>query len=110
MTEAHAIAHIWFETIHPFDDGNGRVGRAIADLELARLEGTGQRFYSMSGSNSTFCRLVRPAGRMRRSPLGRKRGPCAGDRLLRVRLTERALCLNECAPEKALYCASERLS
>ena len=43
-----AIAHIWFVTIHPFDDGNRRIGRAIADLALARSEGTGQRFYSVS--------------------------------------------------------------
>lgn len=43
-----AIAHIWFVTIHPFDDGNGRIGRAIADMALARAEGTGRRFYSMS--------------------------------------------------------------
>jgi Fic family protein len=43
------IAHLWFVTIHPFDDGNGRIARAIADLALARAEGTSQRFYSMSG-------------------------------------------------------------
>lgn len=43
-----AIAHLWFVTIHPFDDGNGRVARAITDLVLARSEGTSQRFYSMS--------------------------------------------------------------
>lgn len=43
-----AVAHIWFVTIHPFDDGNGRIARAIADMALARSEGTGQRFYSMS--------------------------------------------------------------
>lgn len=41
------IAHLWFVTIHPFDDGNGRIARAIADLALARAEGTAQRFYSM---------------------------------------------------------------
>lgn len=41
-------AHLWFVTIHPFDDGNGRIARAIADLALARAEGTAQRFYSMS--------------------------------------------------------------
>ena len=42
------IAHLWFVTIHPFDDGNGRIARAIADMSLARSEKTGQRFYSMS--------------------------------------------------------------
>lgn len=42
------IAHLWFVTIHPFDDGNGRVARAIADLALARSEHSPQRFYSMS--------------------------------------------------------------
>ena len=43
-----AIAHVWFITIHPFDDGNGRIARAIADMQLARADGTAQRFYSMS--------------------------------------------------------------
>jgi len=43
-----AIAHLWFVTIHPFDDGNGRIARAIADMQLTRADGTPQRFYSMS--------------------------------------------------------------
>jgi Fic family protein len=42
------LAHLWFVTIHPFDDGNGRIARAIADMALARSEGSTQRFYSMS--------------------------------------------------------------
>jgi Fic family protein len=42
------LAHLWFVTVHPFDDGNGRIARAVADLMLARSEGSGQRFYSMS--------------------------------------------------------------
>jgi Fic family protein len=43
-----AIAHVWFVTIHPFDDGNGRIARAIADMQLSRADGSPQRFYSMS--------------------------------------------------------------
>lgn len=43
------LAHLWFVTIHPFQDGNGRIARAIADMALARSENIGQRFYSMSG-------------------------------------------------------------
>lgn len=42
------LAHLWFVTVHPFDDGNGRVARAIADQALAQSENSGQRFYSMS--------------------------------------------------------------
>jgi Fic family protein len=43
-----AVAHFWFVTIHPFEDGNGRIARAIADMALARADGTKDRFYSMS--------------------------------------------------------------
>jgi Fic family protein len=43
-----AEAHLWFVTVHPFDDGNGRIARAITDLMLARSEHSAQRFYSMS--------------------------------------------------------------
>lgn len=43
-----AIAHLWFVTLHPFEDGNGRIGRAIIDMMLARSEESGSRFYSMS--------------------------------------------------------------
>jgi Fic family protein len=46
---AAGLAHLWFVTIHPFDDGNGRIARAIADMALARSDQSGQRFYSMSG-------------------------------------------------------------
>jgi Fic family protein len=42
------IAHLWFITIHPFEDGNGRIGRALADMMVARSEKSPQRFYSMS--------------------------------------------------------------
>jgi Fic family protein len=48
-----ALAHLWFVTIHPFEDGNGRIARAIADLALARSEGSSQRFYSMSAQIRT---------------------------------------------------------
>lgn len=43
-----AIGHLWFVTLHPFDDGNGRIARAIGDLLLARADGSPQRFYSLS--------------------------------------------------------------
>ena len=42
------VAHLWFVTVHPFDDGNGRIARAVADMALARADRTKQRFYSMS--------------------------------------------------------------
>ena len=42
------LAHLWFVTLHPFDDGNGRIARAVGDLFLARAEGSPQRFYSLS--------------------------------------------------------------
>lgn len=43
-----AVAHLWFITIHPFDDGNGRIARAITDMQLAKADKSKQRFYSMS--------------------------------------------------------------
>jgi Fic family protein len=45
---AAGMAHFWFVTLHPFDDGNGRIARAIADMALARAEGSPRRYYSMS--------------------------------------------------------------
>ena len=57
-----ALAHLWFVTIHPFDDGNGRIARAIADMTLARSEGSALRFYSMSAQirleRSTYYALL----------------------------------------------------
>jgi len=47
------VAHLWFVTIHPFEDGNGRIARAIADMALARSERSAQRFYSMSAQIRT---------------------------------------------------------
>lgn len=46
--EKSSVAHLWFVTVHPFDDGNGRIARALADMVLARSEGTAERYYSMS--------------------------------------------------------------
>ncbi|HVI48927.1 MAG TPA: Fic family protein [Chitinophaga sp.] len=48
-----AIAHLWFITIHPFDDGNGRIARAITDMQLARADQSTRRFYSMSAQIRT---------------------------------------------------------
>ena len=42
------LGHLWFVTLHPFDDGNGRIARAIGDLLLARADGSTHRFYSLS--------------------------------------------------------------
>ena len=47
-----AIAHLWFVTVHPFEDGNGRIARAITDMQLAKSDGISQRFYSMSAQIS----------------------------------------------------------
>ena len=43
-----SVAHLWFVTLHPFDDGNGRIARAITDMQLSKADGVNQRFYSMS--------------------------------------------------------------
>ncbi len=42
------LAHLWFVTLHPFEDGNGRIGRAVCDMALARADGSSHRFYSLS--------------------------------------------------------------
>ena len=47
---AGRIAHFWFVTIHPLDDGNGRIGRAITDMAIAQAESAEQRFYSLSSA------------------------------------------------------------
>jgi len=47
------VAHLWFVTMHPFDDGNGRIARAVADMALAGADGTKERFYSMSSRIET---------------------------------------------------------
>ncbi len=56
------LAHLWFVTIHPFDDGNGRIARAIADMALARSDDSSQRFYSMSAQirkeRKTYYRIL----------------------------------------------------
>jgi Fic family protein len=56
------LAHLWFVTLHPFEDGNGRIGRALADIMLARSDGTAQRFYSMSAQirleRATYYRVL----------------------------------------------------
>jgi len=50
-----ALGHLWFVTIHPFEDGNGRMARAIADMALARSENSAQRLYSMSAQIRKEC-------------------------------------------------------
>jgi len=56
------IAHLWFVSIHPFEDGNGRIARAIADMVLARAENTSQRFYSCRHKHATQRAFYAPIG------------------------------------------------
>ena len=59
---AASVAHLWFVTIHPFEDGNGRIARAIADMALARSEESPERFYSMSAQirleRNAYCGIL----------------------------------------------------
>ncbi len=61
------IAHIWFEMIHPFDDGNGRIGRAIADMALAKADNSPHRYYSLSNQihhdRKAYYQALEKAGR-----------------------------------------------
>ena len=72
------LSHLWFVTIHPFDDGNGRIARAIADMALARSEKSPQRFYSMSAQirierNTYYDTLeATQRGKIPTSPSGRR--------------------------------------
>ena len=50
------LAHLWLVTLHPFDDGNGRISRAVGDMALARAEGSSQRFYSFSAQIQRECK------------------------------------------------------
>ena len=50
------LAHLWFVTLHPFDDGNGRIARAVGDLFLTRADGSPQRFYSLSAQIQRECK------------------------------------------------------
>lgn len=56
------VAHLWFVTLHPFEDGNGRIARAIGDMALARSEGQNRRFYSLSAqlrkNRSAYYRIL----------------------------------------------------
>jgi Fic family protein len=56
------LAHLWFVTLNPFDDGNGRIARAIGDLFLSRADGSSQRFYSLSAQiqreRKDYCRVL----------------------------------------------------
>jgi len=55
------LGHLWFVTLHPFDDGNGRIARAIGDLLLARADGSPQRFYGRFGDSI----VITPVGRIK---------------------------------------------
>jgi Fic family protein len=59
------LAHLWLVTLHPFDDGNGRISRAVGDMALARAEDTSQRFYSFSANARTTTINWRPPKKSR---------------------------------------------
>jgi len=64
------LAHLWLVTLHPFDDGNGRISRAVGDMALARAEGTPQRFYSFSAQIQRERKDSRPTGSYPKRPAG----------------------------------------
>jgi Fic family protein len=69
------LAHLWFVTIHPFEDGNGRMARAVGDMALARAEKSAQRYYSLSAQiqrerNDYYDRAKPPRRGAWMSPIG----------------------------------------
>jgi Fic family protein len=68
-----AVAHLWFVTIHPFEDGNGRIARAVADMAFARSENSPQRFYSMSAQIRQERKLTTIPWKQRRKPISTSR-------------------------------------
>ena len=97
-----AVAHLWFVTIHPFDDGNGRIARAIADMALARSEESPRRFCSMSAKSASSGRATTRSSKPPRRATSTSPRGCTGSWLASIgRLTTRKSRLRPCSERPA---------